>query len=60
MVVVLVFLAVVAFVEERLFPAREVVAVAPAPAAVDPDCIPPDWAVAMGHGEMWKLHHNCR
>jgi len=25
-----------------------------------PDCTPPDWAVAMGHAEMWKLHHNCK
>ena len=24
------------------------------------DCDPPDWAVAMGHAEMWKLHHNCK
>lgn len=24
------------------------------------DCTPPDWAVAMGHAEIWKLHHNCR
>ena len=23
-------------------------------------CTPPDWAVAMGHGEMWKLHNNCK
>lgn len=23
------------------------------------DCTPPDWAVKMGHGEMWKKHHNC-
>jgi hypothetical protein len=26
----------------------------------DGDCTPPDWAVAMGHGEIWKLHHNCK
>ena len=24
------------------------------------DCTPPDWAVAMGHAEMWKLHNNCK
>jgi hypothetical protein len=23
------------------------------------DCTPPDWAVSIGHAEMWKLHHNC-
>lgn len=22
-------------------------------------CTPPDWAVKMGHGEMWKKHHDC-
>jgi len=24
------------------------------------NCTPPDWAVAMGHAEQWKLHHNCQ
>jgi hypothetical protein len=24
------------------------------------DCTPPDWAVKMGHADMWKLHHNCK
>lgn len=28
-------------------------------APVNTDCTPPDWAVAMGHAEKWKLHHNC-
>lgn len=23
------------------------------------DCTPPDWAVSIGHAEMWKLHNNC-
>jgi len=23
-------------------------------------CTPPDWAVAMGHSDMWKLHNNCK
>jgi len=23
------------------------------------DCQPPGWAVAMGHAELWKLHHGC-
>lgn len=30
------------------------------PQAAGEDCTPPDWAVAMGHGEIWKLHHNCK
>jgi hypothetical protein len=24
------------------------------------DCTPPSWAVAMGHAEKGKLHHNCK
>jgi Domain of unknown function (DUF4395) len=24
------------------------------------DCKVPDWAVAMGHADKWKLHHNCK
>jgi hypothetical protein len=27
--------------------------------ATETDCTPPDWAVKIGHAEMWKLHHNC-
>lgn len=33
---------------------------APAPAAAPADrCVPPDWAVKIGHAEKWKLHNNC-
>lgn len=28
--------------------------------AANDECIPPDWAVKMGHADMWKLHHNCK
>lgn len=28
--------------------------------ASDGTCTPPDWAVKMGHGEMWKKHHGCK
>jgi hypothetical protein len=55
--IVVVFAATMAFIGARVFPPAVAVA-APAP-VVSPDCIPPDWAVAMGHAEMWKLHHNC-
>jgi hypothetical protein len=24
------------------------------------DCQPPQWAIDMGHGEKWKLHHGCK
>ncbi|WP_287601623.1 DUF4395 domain-containing protein [Thiothrix sp.] len=23
------------------------------------DCTPPEWAIKMGHGDMWKQHHDC-
>ncbi|OQX01768.1 MAG: hypothetical protein BWK73_45010 [Thiothrix lacustris] len=29
-------------------------------AAANDECTPPDFAVKMGHAEMWKLHHNCK
>lgn len=35
-------------------------AVAGEPAAQAEDCTPPDWAVKIGHAQMWKLHHNCQ
>ena len=28
--------------------------------AANDECTPPDFAVKMGHAEMWKLHHNCK
>lgn len=28
--------------------------------AADEKCTPPDWAVKIGHAEMWKLHNNCK
>lgn len=58
--IVAVFLGIVAFVGTHYFPPVErTAATQPAPIA-SPECTPPDWAVAMGHAEMWKLHHNCQ
>jgi hypothetical protein len=62
--IVLIFLVLVGFVGQHWFPAVEAVtppAAAPAAAtAGGGKCTPPDWAVAMGHAEMWKLHNNCK
>jgi hypothetical protein len=65
--IVAAFLLVVGFVGQHWFPAREILVAraeaAPASTAAapaDPKCTPPDWAVAMGHAEMWKLHNNCK
>lgn len=32
----------------------------PATAPLNEACTPPDWAVKIGHAEMWKLHNNCK
>jgi uncharacterized protein DUF4395 len=57
--VVILFLGVMATIAKS-FP-TDVPAVSPhAASAAAKDCTPPDWAVAMGHAEMWKLHHNCK
>ena len=34
--------------------------VATQPTQASEDCTPLNGAVEMGHGEMWKLHHNCK
>jgi hypothetical protein len=63
MAIVLVFAGLIGFVGMRWFPAVVTDAAdtptATAP-ATDGKCTPPDWAVAMGHAEMWKLHNNCK
>lgn len=56
-------LIVVGFLALIAFFGRNVSAPVAAPAAAGVGvgaCVPPDWAVAMGHGEQWKLHHNCK
>lgn len=63
MAIVVMFLGLIGFVGSHWFPAKEAMAtgvpVAAAP-ATDGKCTPPDWAVAMGHAEIWKLHNNCK
>ncbi|TSA23204.1 MAG: DUF4395 domain-containing protein [Betaproteobacteria bacterium] len=53
--IVVAFLSIIAWVEMRTLPEA-----APKAATTSPDCIPPDWAVAMGHSEIWKLHNGCK
>lgn len=62
-VIVLAFLGTMALVADLYFPPMEGVIAAAAgtdKVANDGSCTPPDWAVAMGHAEMWKLHNNCK
>lgn len=59
-VIVMVFLGGIAWGAEHYFPAGAAIPMAATPQTDNPDCAPPDWAVAMGHAEMWKLHHNCK
>jgi hypothetical protein len=61
--IVIAFFGLMSLVAQRFFPTDEVVANVEAsllPVASEGKCIPPDWAVAMGHAEMWKLHNNCK
>lgn len=58
-VIVLLFVVSIGVIAQRWFPVAGDVG-APAPAASDGKCTPPDWAAAMGHAEMWKLHNNCK
>jgi hypothetical protein len=62
--IVVAFIGVIGLVGERFFP-PVVAAVVPdavngaAKTPGDVDCTPPDWAVAIGHSDMWKLHNYC-
>lgn len=63
MAIVLVFVGLIGFVGARWDSAfASIVTVTPTAEVPtsDGNCTPPDWAVAMGHGKMWKLHHNCK
>ncbi len=68
--VVAAFLVVITFVGNYFLPASpdagsladQVAAVGnqQAGAAGNEDCKVPDWAIAMGHADKWKLHNNCK
>jgi hypothetical protein len=61
MLIVIAFFGLILFVGQRFFPPADVSVASSQPATVnDPKCTPPDWAVAIGHAEMWKLHNNCK
>jgi len=64
------FLVVIVFVGNHLVPVSADTGGIPenaatirshqAGAAGNGDCKVPDWAVAIGHADKWKLHHNCK
>jgi len=62
-IIVAAFLGAILFVSQHFFPQVEgkpEVSADPANAGANGGkCTPPDWAVAIGHGDMWKLHNNC-
>ncbi|MFA5916360.1 MAG: DUF4395 domain-containing protein, partial [Burkholderiales bacterium] len=68
--VVAAFLVVIVFVGNHFLPASPdsgnpveqaaAIGIPQAAAAGNEDCKVPDWAVAMGHADKWKLHHNCK
>jgi hypothetical protein len=61
---------VIAFVGNHFLPASPdaggfadhsaAIGIPQAAAAGNEDCKVPDWAIAMGHADKWKLHHNCK
>lgn len=65
----LLFLLSIYFISQALTP-KEIVKVKPtitmqeqtadATETKKEDCQPPQWAIDMGHGEKWKLHHGCK
>jgi hypothetical protein len=60
--IVLAFLAAIAVVSDRFAaPGDALRAELSASSTVrgKDACAPPDWAVAMGHADKWKLHNNC-
>ncbi len=60
-VIVAAFLGTIAFIADQYFlPIKAADTVTLNATEPGKDCIPPDWAVAMGHSEMWKLHNNCK
>ncbi len=62
--IVIAFLAMIVFVSRNISTSVEaptLLNVAPASeSGTGGECTPPDWAVAMGHADKWKLHHNCK
>lgn len=61
--IVIAFVGTIGFVAQTYFPPTEaIVSTSSSTASADSDakCIPPDWAIAMGHKDMWKLHNNCK
>lgn len=63
LVIVAVFVGLIGFVGQRFFPPTELAVLAGSSAPLpgsEGKCTPPDWAVSIGHAEMWKLHNNCK
>jgi len=56
--IVVTFLVLTGFVTKYYFPPTKTIFTATK--ASSGNCIPPGWAVAIGHKEKWKLHHNCK
>ena len=62
--IVAAFLVMIVFVSRQISaPVEAPTPMTTLPATESSDkgkCTPPDWAVAMGHAEKWKLHNNCK
>ena len=62
-IILLLFLISVYFISENLNPKKEIVETQEqinVTKTKKDDCQPPQWAIDIGHGEKWKLHHGCK
>ena len=62
-IILVLFLISVYFISQNLNPKKEIVQIQEQTNVTKTkkdDCQPPQWAIDMGHGEKWKLHHGCK
>jgi hypothetical protein len=62
--IVVLFVGAIDSLGQHWFPPIDALAATAASPSAAPSpqdgCTPPDWAVAMGHAEIWKLHNHCK
>ncbi len=62
-IILVLFLISVYFISQNLNPKKEIVQIQEQTNVTKTkkdDCQAPQWAIDMGHGEKWKLHHGCK
>lgn len=59
-VVLVLFTVIVWFVSDRIINPPILLETESTNTKASMECKPPQWAIDMGHGEKWKLHHGCK